>query len=215
VTNLTSGSGLAGCQIQARLMVMGYPIVSVVGVEDRLGRDDANLVAQIAAGDIGEPVAVLYRRHGGRLYRFGVTMLGDAGLAEELVQECFVRLWRKAGQFDEARGTVAAYLFVIARSIAADLRKRSSSRPLASVDEARLPPQPDNADRILEALMVQDALDSLSPAHREMLMLAHGDGLTQVQIAERLSLPLGTVKTRMFHGLRALRTALAERGCYG
>jgi RNA polymerase sigma-70 factor (ECF subfamily) len=172
-------------------------------------------VAKIAAGDIGEPVAELYRRYGDRLYRFGVQLLGDTGLAEELVQECFVRLWRTAGRFDLSRGSVAAYLFVIARSIAADLRKRSSSRPLAPVDEAHAPTQPDNADRIVETLIVRDALDSLSAAHREVLMLVHADGLTQSQIAERLGLPLGTVKTRMFHGLKALRTALAERGYDG
>jgi RNA polymerase sigma-70 factor, ECF subfamily len=189
-----------------------YLMVSAVGIGDRLVPDDADLVAQIAAGDIGEPVAELYRRYGDRLYRFGVQLLGDQGLAEELVQECFVRLWRTAGRFDLSRGPVAAYLFVIARSIGVDLRRRPSSRPLASVDEAHVPPQPDNADRIVETLMVRDALDSLSAAHREVLMLVHAEGLTQSQIAERLGLPLGTVKTRMFHGLKALRTALAERG---
>jgi RNA polymerase sigma-70 factor (ECF subfamily) len=193
----------------------GGLMVAVVGVEDRLVRDDADLVAQIAAGDIEKPVAELYHRYGGRLYRFGMQLFGDSGLAEELVQECFVRLWRTAGRFDISRGTVAAYLHVMARSIASDLRKRPSSRPLAAVDEDQVPAQPDDADRIVDTLAVRDALDSLSAAHREVLMLVHGEGLTQTQIAERLSLPLGTVKTRMFHGLRALRTALAERGYDG
>lgn len=197
-----------------RMMVM-HLMVSAVGVENRLARDDADLVAQIARGDIGEPVAELYRRYGGRLYRFGLHLLGDTGLAEELVQECFIRLWRTAGRFDVSRGPVAAYLFVIARSIGADLRKRPSSRPLEPVDETQVPPQPDSADRIVETLMVRDALDSLSAAHREVLMLVHDEGLTQSQIAERLGLPLGTVKTRMFHGLKALRTALAQRGYDG
>jgi len=190
-------------------------MVHIVGMEDRLAREEADLVAQIAAGDIGEPVAELYRRYGGRLYRSGIQLLGDAGLAEELVQDCFVRLWRTAGRFDLSRGTVAAYLFVMARSISADLRKRSSSRPLSPVDDAQLPPQPDAADRIVETLMVQDAMESLSPAHREVLMLVNKEGLTQTQIAKRLDLPVGTVKTRLFHGLRALRSALAERGYDG
>lgn len=193
----------------------GGLMVAVVGVEDRLARDDADLVSQIAAGNIGEPVEELYRRYGGRLYRFGLHLLGDSGLADELVQECFVRLWRTAGRFDISRGTVAAYLFVMGRSIAADLRKRPSSRPLAPVEEAQVPAQPDDADRIVDTLAVQDALDSLSAAHREVLMLVHSEGLTQTQIAERLDVPLGTVKTRMFHGLRALKTALAERGYDG
>jgi len=190
-------------------------MMSVVGVEDRLALEDADLLVQIAAGDIEEPVAELYRRYGGRLYRFGFQQLGDKGLAEELVQECFVRLWRTAGRFDIGRGSVAAYLFVMARSIGADLRKRPSSRALAPVEEARIPAQPDSADRIVETIMVQDALGALSAAHREILVLVHAEGLTQIQIAERLALPLGTVKTRMFHGLRALRAALADRGCDG
>jgi len=190
-------------------------MASVVGVEDRLAREDADLVAQIAAGDINEPVAELYRRYSRRLYRAGIQLLGDAGLAEELVQECFVRLWRTAGRFDTGRGTVAAYLFVIARSLAADLRKRPSSRPLSPVEDAQLPPQPDGTDRIVETLMVQDAMESLSPAHQEVLLLVNKEGLTQTQIAERLNLPVGTVKTRLFHGLRALRAALTERGYDG
>jgi RNA polymerase sigma-70 factor, ECF subfamily len=190
-------------------------MTSTVGIEDRLAREEADLVGQIAAGDIGEPMAELYRRYAGRLYRFGINLLGDAGLAEELVQECLVRLWRTAGRFDTSRGTVAAYLFVIARSIALDLRKRPSSRPLAPVEDSQFPAEPDNAERIVEALMVQDALDSLSPAHREVLTLVTQEGLTQSQVASRLGLPLGTVKTRMFHGLKALRAALAERGYDG
>ena len=190
-------------------------MVAVVGGDGWPARDDADLVAQIAAGDIDDPVAELYRRYAGRLYRFGIQLLGDSGLAEELVQECFLRLWRTAGRFDISRGTVAAYLFVMARSIAADLRKRPSSRPLAPVEEEQVPARPDDADRIVASLAVQDALDSLSTAHREVLLLVHREGLTQTQIAERLDVPLGTVKTRMFHGLRALKTALAQRGYDG
>jgi RNA polymerase sigma-70 factor (ECF subfamily) len=108
-------------------------MVSATGLKDRSLSEDADLIAQIASGDIGDPVAELYRRYGGRLYRLGLQLLGDTGLAEELVQECFVRLWRTAGRFDLSRGTVAAYLFVMGRSIAEDLRKRPSrclSNPL-------------------------------------------------------------------------------------
>ena len=107
----------------------------VAGVDERLAREEADLVAQIAAGDIEAPVAELYRRYAGRLYRCGLQALGDPGLAEETVQECFVRLWRTAGQFDPRRGTVAAYLIVLARSAAADVRKRPSSRPLVPLEE--------------------------------------------------------------------------------
>jgi RNA polymerase sigma-70 factor (ECF subfamily) len=174
--------------------------------------EEADLVAQMAAGDVEAPVAQLYRRYGKRLYRFGVQQLGNEGLAEEMVQETFVRLWRAAGRFDAEKSSVGTYLYVIARSVAADIRKRPSSRSLMPVDDVDLPPIPDDVDQILDSMVVREALDSLGRGHADVIRLAHEEGLTQPQIAERLGLPLGTVKTRTFHGLRALRAALTERG---
>jgi RNA polymerase sigma-70 factor, ECF subfamily len=189
------------------------PSMSVVNGDDsqRLAREDADLVARIAAGDHGAPIAELYRRYAGRVYGLALRLLGDPGLAEEVVQESFLRLWRTAARYDPARGSVGAYMFVIARSVAADVRRRPSSRVLTSVDDVPEPAAEDGLDQLTEALVVREALDSLSPAHRQVLTLAYDGGLTQTQIAARLSLPLGTVKTRMFHGLRALRAALVER----
>jgi RNA polymerase sigma-70 factor, ECF subfamily len=193
--------------------VRGRLLVPVARVDDPLAREEAGLVAQVAAGDTGAPMTELYRRYAGRLYRYGLQALRDGGLAEEMVQECFVRLWRTAGRFDPARGSVAAYLIVIGRSVAADVRKRPSSRRLEQLDEAEVPPQQDSVDQILSGLMVREAVDSLGPAHRQVIMLAEA-GLTQSQIADRLGLPLGTVKTRTFHALRALRSALDKRGIH-
>jgi RNA polymerase sigma-70 factor, ECF subfamily len=187
-------------------------MTSLIGAENPIALEDATLVSRIAGGDLGEPMEELYRRYAGKLYWVGLQLLGNAGLADELVQECFVRLWRTAGRFDVLRGTVSAYMFVMARSIATDLHRRPSSRPLLAVEDTHVPSEADGADQILESLMVRDALDSLSPAHREVLMLCHAEGLTQSQIAQRLGLPLGTVKTRMYHGLRALKAALVLRG---
>jgi len=142
-------------------------------------------------------VAELYRRYGRRLYRFGLELLGDGGLAEEMVQECFVRLCRHAGRFDAGQDIASGYLFALARSSAASGGGR--------------PQQADDADQILDSLVVHEALDGLSPAHRDVLRLAHDEGLTQSQIAGWLGLPVGTVKTRMFYGMQALRSALTER----
>ncbi len=157
-------------------------------------------------------MAKLYRRYGKRLYRFGVQHLGNEGLAEEMVQETFVRLWRTAGRFDADKASVGTYLYVIARSVAADIRKRPSSRPLQPVEEADVPPQAGSVDEIIDSMIVREAIDTLGLAHAEVIRLAQEEGLTQSQIADRLGLPLGTVKTRTFHGMRALRTALVERG---
>ena len=89
--------------------------MSVTDAADWPAAEKANLVAQIAAGDVGVPVAKLYRRYGERLYRFGMQQLGDGGLAEEMVQETFVRLWRTAGKFDADKASVGTYLYVIER----------------------------------------------------------------------------------------------------
>ncbi len=158
------------------------------------------------------PVAELYRRYAGRLYGFGRAKLGDAGLAEELVQECFVRLWRTAGRFDPDRASVRTYLFTIAGSVSIDLYRRRAAHPFEPLPERDLPTGGDDMNQLVDSLTVRDALDSLSPAHREVLTLAHDHGLTQPEMASRLGVPLGTVKTRTFHGLRAFRTALQERG---
>jgi len=186
--------------------------VSVTDEEDRSAAEEAELVAQIAAGDVGAPVTELYRRYGKRLFRFGVQMLGNNALAEEMVQDCFVRLWRSAGRYDPERANVGTFLFVIARSAALDLRKRPSSRELLPLEEVYTPPQFDHVEQVLDSLIMREALDTLTVAHRQVLRLAYDQDLTQSQIAERLGLPLGTVKTRVFHAMRALRAALDERG---
>ena len=186
--------------------------MSVPGAADRLVAEEADLVAQIAAGDGGAPLVDLYRRYERRLFRFGVQQLGNNGLADEMVQETFVRLWRTAGNFDPEKASVQTYLYVIARSVAADVRKRPSSRPLLPVEDVDMPPQPDTVDQIIDSMIVREALESLGSGHAQVIQLAQDEGLTQSQIAERLGLPLGTVKTRMFHGIRAMRVALAERG---
>jgi len=79
-------------------------VVALAGTEGQIAAEEARLVARIAAGDIGAPAAEFYRRYGRRLYRFGLELLGDGRLAEEMVQECFVRLCRDAGRFDASQG---------------------------------------------------------------------------------------------------------------
>lgn len=179
-------------------------MTSLADSERQIAVEEARLVAQLTAGDAAAPLAELYRRYGKRLYRFGMQLLGDGELAEELVQECYTRLWRDAGSFATGQGSsVGGYLFAIARDSAVGIRERPP-RPL--------PPVADDIDQILDSLVVHEALDTLSPAHGDVLRLAQDERLTQGQIAKRLGLPVGTVKTRLFYGMQALRSALAERG---
>lgn len=196
-------------------MTLGGLTVSVTNAPEAVAAEEAALVARIAVGDAGAPVTELYRRYGRRLYRFGVKHLGNEGLAEEMVQETFVRLWRTAGRFDADRASVGTYLYVLARSAAADIYKRPSSRPLIPAEELAEAAMTDSVDQILDAMIVREAFESLGAGQAEVIRLAHDEGLTQSQIAARLNVPLGTVKTRTFHGMRALRTALLERGFHG
>ena len=183
----------------------------MIDAAQRLRDDEAGLLRRVADGDRAGPLDELYRRYEGRLYGLGMRLLGDPGLAEELVQETFVRLWRKAGAFDPGRGTAGAFIITIARRIAIDLWRRPSSRPFVP-EVAGGQAGGDAVDQLLVGLTVRDALDALSPAHREVLELAYSGDLRQHEIAARLGIPLGTVKTRTYYALRALKLALEERG---
>lgn len=175
---------------------------------------EAALVARLAGDGRREAMEALYDRYGARLYGLGLRLLGDEGAAEELVQETFLRLWRGAEGYDPTIASVRTYLFTIARRVAVDARRRASARPATEGlegDEAAGVTDPE-FDRLLVRLEVRDALSALSRKHREVLELHYSHDLTQQAIAERLVLPLGTVKTRTYHGLRALRLELEERG---
>lgn len=130
------------------------------------------------------------------------------------MQETFLRVWRTADRFDEGRGTVAAFLFTIARHLAVDLWRRPSSRPLEPEPDRDIAGVADGTEEMLTRLVVDSALASLSVAHREVLLLSYRGDLTQPVIAQVLGIPLGTVKTRAYHALRALKSALAERGVH-
>ena len=194
-------------------------VIDCAPVDDALaptgnGDVEADLVARIAAGDREEALPELYRRYERRLYGLGLRLLGDPSLAEELVQETFVRVWRNAGRYDPERGSVATYVFTVARRIAVDLWRRPSSRPFMPEPEDQAQPG-DHVDRVLVGLTVRDALDALSTDHRQVLELSYGRDLNQRAIADQLGLPLGTVKTRTYHALRALKRALEARDVHG
>jgi RNA polymerase sigma-70 factor (ECF subfamily) len=179
---------------------------------------DAVLLARIAGGDLGDPLEALYDRFKGPLYGLGVRLLGNKGLAEELVQETFMRVWQNAGRYQPGRASVATWLYTIARRIAIDLSRRTSSRPFEELgpdaDREAGPVTDETVDRLLRGINVRAALDALTDAHREVIELLFLQDLTQAEVARRLGVPLGTVKTRSYYALRTLRAAFEERGLY-
>jgi RNA polymerase sigma-70 factor, ECF subfamily len=171
---------------------------------------DESLVSMITQGS-SDAVAELSTRYRGRVENLGVQLLGDRGLAEEMTQETFTRLWRRANAYDPERGSVPTFVFTIARRVAVDIWRRPSSRRID--DPAVALPPPHHVDEItplVTGLAVKQALGTLSESHRQIIELGYFRQLSQSEIAERLGLPLGTVKTRTYHALRALKEALAD-----
>ena len=180
-----------------------------IGSDERL---EADLLAQLARGDRGRPLEALYDAYGRRIYRLGLLLLHDEGAAEDLVQETFVRLWRSAARYEPSRGSVRTFVFMLARRAAVDLwRCGVRSAPVAGEAEQEVVASGDAFAALVLRVDVREALDSLSPAHREVLELQYHHDLTQTQTAARLGIPLGTVKSRTLYAMRALARQLKER----
>ena len=177
-------------------------------------RSEAELMRQIAAGEIGG-LEALYDRYHAMAYALALRITTETGLAEDVVQDSFLGVWRNAGRYAEARGTVRSWLLAIVRHRAIDaMRRQRASVALGEEPDEALPPNltlpdiwPEVAGR-LDSERVREAIASLPPAQREAIELAYFDGLTQREIAERTGAPLGTVKSRMRLGLVSLREQL-------
>ena len=173
---------------------------------------DEALLAQIALGD--EPaLAELYDRFGRIAYGLAVKVLRDQALAEDAVQDAFLGAWRTAAAFDPKRGTVSTWLMTLVHRRAVDLVRREDRRRTDVLDDAPVAAGETTDEQAAvreERRRVQAALAKLPADQREALELAYYGGLTQSELAERLGVPIGTVKSRMFAGLGKLRDLLAE-----
>jgi RNA polymerase sigma-70 factor (ECF subfamily) len=165
------------------------------------------MVNGLRSGD-QSAMATLYDRYSSVVYAVALRVLGDAGAAEDVLQEVFLQLWRNPGAFDAARGSLGAWLAVITRNRAIDfLRKR---RPETDIEDVIVSVAPDlagEADRHRAAEKVRGVLGTMPTAQRSALEMAYFEGLTHSEIAVRTGEPLGTIKTRIRAGLMALRKA--------
>lgn len=180
-------------------------------------RRDQRLVERVGAGD-ESALSDLLGGYGPAVLGLATRITGDRALAEEVVQEVFLAVWRTAASYDAGRGSVRTWLLTQAHHRAVDtvrhesaLRRRSTAAPEPTISA---PPADDIVDGHWLAdrrLQVRCALDKLAPEQRQVLELAYFGGLTQAQVAERASIPLGTVKSRTLTAMRRLRQLL-DRG---
>jgi RNA polymerase sigma-70 factor (ECF subfamily) len=148
--------------------------------------------------------------YGGLIYAMGKKWLGDSSLAEDLVQDVFISVWRKAKTFDSSRASFATWIHRIARNRATDLDRKRRARPkVVAGDETLAQIVTDDSTRnTADSLDIAETLFRLSPELREVLILAYCRGLTQREIALATDTPLGTTKKRITTALKTMRSIM-------
>jgi RNA polymerase sigma factor (sigma-70 family) len=182
---------------------MGVPFVVVSDVDVSGFRD-------------GDPDAIraVYRAYGRLVFSVASRVLGDRTLAEEATQQTFVQAWQAAHTFDPSR-QLGPWLATIARRVAIDVHRREALRAHTGLEDATLERSdvltiPDAAASAYDAWEVRRAVDDLPPEEREVVQLQHLGGLTHNEIAVKLDIPVGTVKSRSARAYGRLATALAD-----
>jgi RNA polymerase sigma-70 factor (ECF subfamily) len=200
-------TGARFCEIERATRMM-----SVGGsMEDGLPRmhEEERLLALVASGDV-ESFAAVYDRYSRSVYSLALKMLGDPQAAQEVAQEVFEAIWRGAKAFSPGRGNVRTWILAMAHHKTVDAMRRQRVRAAEPLSESQIGDDDVVAQalRSVEGAAVRAALASLSEAQRAVVILAYYGGYTQQEIAARLGIPLGTVKTRIRDGLLRLRDRL-------
>jgi RNA polymerase sigma-70 factor, ECF subfamily len=177
---------------------------------------DEQLMSRLGGPELDAALSTLYDRYSRTVYGVGLKILGDRSLAEELVQDVFLKVWRSSHTFDPSRASFSTWLYRVTRSAAIDVhRKRAhkvhliadgESHVLAARDLSATPQEV--VDESWLSWRVSRALEALDEPHREVIELAYFGGLSQREISERTGVPLGTVKSRTASAFKTLRGEL-------
>ena len=162
-------------------------------------------------------VRAAYAAHGAELFRLALRSLNDTGLAEEAVQDTFLRAWRAAERHDPSVGSLRTWLFAICKNVIIDLHRSRSVRPIvAKQDKAEAGKESvDPADPIEETLaawQIEEAFGRISEEHRQALVETYYKGRSYKELAEEIGVPEGTLRSRVFYGMKALKRELDEMG---
>jgi RNA polymerase sigma-70 factor (ECF subfamily) len=154
----------------------------------------------------------MYAEHGRTMLAYATRMLGgDRAAAEDVVQEALLRAWRNAGVLTNGRGSVRGWLLTVVHNLVVDRVRARSARPAEVIGAPfRHPMSRDHGDRVVDSMVVLDAIGRLSLEHREVLVEVHFRQRSVAETAEKLGLPAGTVKSRTFYAMQALRQLLAH-----
>jgi RNA polymerase sigma-70 factor (ECF subfamily) len=176
-------------------------------------KDDRELVARMQRRD-PQALAEFYDRYGRLVYSLILRVVRDAGTAEDLVQETFLRVWNRVGGFDTEKGAIGPWLLAVARNRAIDYLRSAGGRErnLVEFEENDHPALYCDMEKDIltsdKARLVKSAIERLSPNQRQVIQLAYFEGLSQTEMAERMGQPLGTVKTWVRTALKNLRDEL-------
>jgi len=172
------------------------------------GTSDGELIQRAGEGDRAA-FETLYRRYARPVFGLALRRLGDRGRAEDAVQETFVSIWRAAGTYRPERGPGAPWLYAVARNAIVDRSRVRTEPAVEPPDEPTLEAgPPDRAELAWTQWRVHRALEELSEPEREVIALAYWSGLSQSEVATKLGIPLGTVKTRTRSALQRLAATL-------
>jgi RNA polymerase sigma-70 factor (ECF subfamily) len=150
----------------------------------------------------------LYEEHGRSLLAYATRLTGDRAAAEDVVQETLLRAWKRADALVNAAGSVRGWLLTVARNIVIDQARARSARPPESEQTAATHPvADDHAESVVNSMVVLEALDRLSEEHRDVLVELYYRDRSVTEAAEALNIPPGTVKSRSYYALRAMRSA--------
>jgi RNA polymerase sigma-70 factor (ECF subfamily) len=194
---------------------------AVVMTEDRSGQppeqpvdDPAELVSRIANGQNRAALAALFGLYGPRVKSMMLKLGASDALAEDLVQETFLTVWRKAGLYSSQRGAPSTWIFTIARNLRIDQLRRQSNKPYQDLETVELASDLPAGNVLVEQKQVIDrvstALRTLSAEQQEVVRLSFIHDMPHAEIAEKVGIPLGTVKSRLRLAYERLRPMLED-----